>query len=140
MPKLIAPAKIHVWGWGCESSTVVKLRCEPLGGGAFVSIEAHGKSDTRCENLLLDEIELQALLVAVTDADLSGRAPGDDFPTGNSAVGQVNIDVPLESGRIEHMVNDGEPHRLVALADFLLALTERAGITLSPAFHPLGTR
>ncbi len=48
--------------------------------------------------------------------------------------------VPLESGTIEHMVNDGEPQRLVALADFLLALTERAGITLSPKFHPLGTR
>lgn len=141
MPKLIAPAEVVVWGLGCESKPVVTLRCEPLGGGAFVSIEAVERGSERRENLLLDSFELDALVVALTDPDFCGREVVDEaFPWTSSAIGQVNLALPLDSGRLEHMVDDREPQRLVALADFLIALVERAGIPLAPAFHPIGTR
>ncbi|MBK6690997.1 MAG: hypothetical protein IPG50_02120 [Myxococcales bacterium] len=42
-----------------------------------------------------------------------------------------------ETGPTDRWVNDASPNQLIAIAELLLGLTQRAGLAVDEAFHPV---
>jgi hypothetical protein len=135
---LVATATFEVWGYGCEWKPFIRMSCEPLTGGAFVTLDARGRGGDQHVELLLDVSELAAFIGAL----IGPLPPGDPpvFTWGSSANGLIAMKLPLSTGLVEMNVDEGDPRRLVAMADRILALLERGGLTLDPRFHPLPQR
>jgi len=134
---LVAIATFEVWGYGCEWKPFIRISCEPLTGGAFLSVHARGGGGDQHLELLLDSGELAALIDAVVNPPLG---PTPTFMWGNSANGGIRVRLPLSTGALDMNVDEGDAVRLVAMADRILALLERGGLTLDPRFHPLPQR
>jgi hypothetical protein len=87
--------------------------------------------------MLLDSGELAALIDAVIGEPLG---PMPTFTWGNSANGLIHVKLPLSTGALDMNVDEGDARRLVAMADRILALLERGGVTIDSRFHPLPQR
>lgn len=143
MPRLLSPAELTLWGWGCETKSTLRMRLEPMGGGAWVEITTPGhymqpaaQRGDRHAVLLLDDAETSALLDAVLAPEPPSSQPVDD-PTMPDSVGCLQAKLPVETGCLEVHLNEASRHRLIAVADHLLALTERAGLPVGEMFHPV---
>ena len=144
MPRLIAPGDVMLWGWGCETKPTIEFHLSPMDGGCWIELTTQGHyfqpadhQGRRTAVLALTEAETEAILVALLapEPPEGRRRLGD--PSMPDSVGCVRMNLPLETGPAERWVNDASPNQLIAIAELLLGLTQRAGLPVDEAFHPV---
>ncbi len=143
MPRLTGPGHVMLWGWGCETKPTIEFRLAPMDGGCWMELVAQGQyfqpADQRGRRtavLALTDAETEATLVALLASEPDGPRRLD-HPSMPDSVGCVRMTLPLETGPTDRWINDGTPNQLVAVAELLLGLTQRAGLAVDEAFHPV---
>jgi hypothetical protein len=139
--QLLGPALVQMWGSGCEAAPVTRFAIEPTGDGWWIEIEIGGvqlwdrsaPSNTAHGVVALDSAEATRVL----DVLLGDRAGVSACNFDMTGVGLIRMTLPLATGDLERVV-DGPC--VMPIAETLLELARRAGISTNERMHPTGGR